>query len=297
MLTYLLLVLSIIFAAANGLLLHGYHNRGLRGLGDILLFNSLISCVWSVIMFPLNGFSPISSETFWWGFLFGITIAAQLLCKMQALATGSASITTLVGCSSMLIPTAIGIMAFRENVFPLQVVGAILLLMALFLCCSLKTEKVKYTWIIWCILFFFSNSAVGVIFKFHQASENAGQVNGMMLVASLVSAVFLALISVVVSKKQENSLPRVPRSIIIFVICCGIASCGYNRLNISLTGLLPSIIFFPIFNGSVILLTSLLSAICFKEKLKKAQLFGLILGVVALMLTAGVIDNILALLK
>lgn len=293
---YLLLFLSILLATANNLLLHGYNNRQLRGIGDILLFNSLVSCVWTVILLALNGFSPISGTTLLWGLLYGSTIAMFLLCKMQALASGPASITAFVGCSSLLVSTAVGIIAFQEKISPLQIIGTILLITALFLSISPKAEKAKRSWKLWCMLFFLCSGAVGIIFKFHQASENAAQVNGMMLVASITSAVAFALTSVIVSNKQLHGSPKIPQCAVVFILCCGIASCGYNRLNISLTGLLPSIVFFPTFNGSVILLTSLLSAIFFKEKLKKAQLIGLILGVFALMLTAGVIDNILSLL-
>lgn len=293
MFSYLLLVLSIILATTNNLLLHGYNNRGLRGLGDTLLFNSLVTCIWIIILLSLNGLNYISFQTFMWGLLYGSTTALFLLCKMQALASGPASVTSFVGCSSLLVTTAVGVVAFREKVSPLQIIGIILLITALFLSISPKTEKSKPAWKLWCVLFFLCSGAVGIIFKFHQASENASQVNGMMLTASVVSAVFFAITSVIVSKKEECSIPQIPKSSIAFIICCGIASCGYNRLNISLTGELPSMVFFPTFNGLVILATSLLSAIIFKEKLKKAQLVGLILGTVALMLTAGVVDNLL----
>ena len=293
---YLLLALSIILATTNNLFLHGYNNRGLRGLGDILLFNFYISCIWIIILFGFNGFTPVSLVTVGWGVLYGCTTALFLLCKMQALASGSVSITSFVGCSSLLVSTAVGVIAFQERVSLLQFIGIIFLMAALFLCISPKAEASKPAWKLWCMLFFLCSGAVGIIFKFHQTSQNASQVNGMMLTASITSALFFALSSVIISQKQEHNLPRVPKSAIPFIICCGITSCGYNRLNISLTGQLPSIVVFPVFNGSVILAASLLSAFIFKEKLSKAQLVALILGMTALMLAAGVGDKLLSLL-
>lgn len=112
---YLLLILSIILATMNNLLLHGYNNRKLRGLGDVLLFNSLVSCIWIIIMLSLNGFLSISGETIIWGLLYGSTTALFLLCKMQALASGPASITSFAGCASLLVSTAVGIIAFHEK--------------------------------------------------------------------------------------------------------------------------------------------------------------------------------------
>ena len=68
----------------------------------------------------------------------------------------------------------------------------------------------------------------------------------MMLTAAMTSAILFAAASVIVSKKQEHSMPRIPKSAIPYLIACGIVSCGYNRLNITLSGRLPSIVFFPV---------------------------------------------------
>ena len=290
---YLLLFVSIAFASANNLLLHGFGNRGLRGLGDILLFNSFVSFIWIVILGVLHGISPISTGALLWGLCYGVVISLFLLCKMQAMATGPVSITSFIGCSSLLIATAAGILIFNESVTLLQVTGVILLIAALFLTISPKVEKAKPEWKIWCVFFFLCSGATGIIFKLHQASSCAAEAGGMMLTAAITSAILFAGASVIVSKKQTGALPRLTKSTVPYLIACGIVSCGYNRLNISLSGQLPSIVFFPLFNGSVILISTLSAVFFFRERMKKAQLAGLILGTVALVMAAGVIDGLL----
>ena len=76
-------------------------------------------------------------------------------------------------------------------------------------------------------------------------------------------------------------------------VACGIAGCVYNRLNIFLAGQLPSVVFYPTFNGSVILISTLCGLIFFKEKLKAQQAIGIAAGAAALMLASGTIDNLL----
>ena len=291
-----MLFVSIAFASSNNLLLHGFRNRELRGLGDILFFNSLVSCIWIVILGALHGFAGISIGALIWGLCYGGVIAVFLLCKMQAMATGPVSITSFVGCSSLLIATAAGIVIFGETVTPIQIVGVILLIAALFLTVSPKAEKSKPGWKIWCAFFFLCSGATGIIFKLHQASDSASEAGGMMLTAAMTSAILFAAASVIVSKKQEHSMPRIPGGAIPYLIACGIVSCGYNRLNITLSGRLPSIVFFPVFNGSVILIATLSAVFIFREKLKKPQLAGLILGTAALIMAAGVVDGLLALI-
>lgn len=278
--------MSVLLAVSNNLILHGFKNKGLEGMGDVLLFNAFISCIWAVILFGLNGFAPISTGAVGWGVLYGCVTAAFLLCKMQAMATGPVSLTTFVSCSSLLISTAFCVVYFGESVSVVQLIGLALLFAALFITVAPKGGQAQKSWKFWCILFLLFSGSVGIIFKLHQNSPVAGEVNGMMLTASLVSAALFTLSSLLISKRTVNRLPRVPKSALSFLLSAGIVSCGYNRLNITLSGKLPSIVFFPVFNGSVILLATLLGALMFKERVKPVQLFGLILGIAALMMAS-----------
>ena len=64
----------------------------------------------------------------------------------------------------------------------------------------------------------------------------------------------------------------------IFAVLSGCLSCLYNRLNIYLSGALDAVIFFPAFNGGVIIASTLLGVICLKEKLSRWQTAGIFLG-------------------
>jgi multidrug transporter EmrE-like cation transporter len=55
-----------------------------------------------------------------------------------------------------------------------------------------------------------------------------------------------------------------------------------NFLNLRLSGLLPSQLFFPVINGSAIILSSLASIVIFKERLNKKQIIGLCGGILSL---------------
>ncbi len=290
-----LLFVSIALATTNNLLLHGFNNRGLKGMGDVLLFNAMISCVWIAISLALNGTVYVSGGAALWGVLYGSVTAVFLLAKMQAMASGPVSVTSFVGCSSLLISTAFGVLFFHEKVTLIQIVCLALLILALFLCISPKGGEVKPMWKVWCALFFAASGAVGLIFKLHQASEYAAEVDAMMLAASLVSFLVFLVSSLVISKKREGRLPQLPKSAWPFLLGSGAVSFGYNRLNIMLSGRLPSIIFFPTFNGSVIIFASLAAALIFRERLERKQLFGIALGTASVVASAGVIEAIIKL--
>lgn len=287
---FLLLFLSIAFASGNNLIFRGFKNKGLRGMGDIFLFNAFISVIWTAILFILNGGSAISKASAIWGICYGMVMAVFLLCKMQAMSTGPASITSFFGCSSLLLSTAFGVLFFEEKISLIQIVGIAVLIFSLFLILTnKKAEKIQRKnkiWFLWCLGFFLASGATGIIFKMHQASSECAYVNQMLLCAAVTSAILFFALSFAMQYTAGGGLPKIPKNAVIFLIGCGFASCIYNRLNITLSGLLPSIIFFPVFNGSVIILTSILARILFKEKISRRQNVGMIIGVVSLIVTA-----------
>ena len=57
-----------------------------------------------------------------------------------------------------------------------------------------------------------------------------------------------------------------------------------NKLNLYLSGVLPGILFFPLVNGGVILLSILASRVLFHEKMTPKQVLGVVLGVLSIFL-------------
>ena len=55
-----------------------------------------------------------------------------------------------------------------------------------------------------------------------------------------------------------------------------------NYLNLKLSGLLPSQLFFPAVNGSSLILTTIVAVVLFKETLTKRQVIGIVGGLLSL---------------
>ena len=281
-----LLGLSILLAAGNNLLLHRFNNRGLRGIGDVLLFNGGVSLIWILVLGLYGGFALPSGSAIRWGILYGTVQAAMLLSKMEAMCTGPVSVTAFIGCSSMLLSTGYCVLFRNEPVSVMQGIGFVLMIAALFLIVSPKGGTAKPSWKYWSVLFWLCGGACGIVFKMHQASDNAAEITPMMMTAATLSAVLFALSAVIFAGRQQHGLPRVPRSAWGYLLAAGVASCLYNRLNIGLAGELPGVLFFPGFNGAVILISSLVGALFFGEKLRRSQIAGLAIGMGALVLLA-----------
>ena len=162
-----------------------------------------------------------------------------------------------------------------------------LMLIALFLCINPKKseEKLSAKWFLACIAFFCAGGFIGMFYKVFGKSDVAGEVNAMMLSASIVSCVLFFAVGVIVNKAGKQELPKIHKDSLIYILLAGITGCVYIRLNVSLSAVIPSAIFFPVANGGIVVLTTLAGAFAFRERLNRIQISGVLLGLVALIVT------------
>ena len=243
----------------------------------IYRFNMIMYAV-CIALFGIAVFGgQVSFFTIALGLLFGVITALSNFYKMCALTSGPMHITLLVTTSSMIIPTMSGIF-LGERFSPLKLVMVVILIGFIYLSFD-KTDnkKTNRKWLFFCVLAFLFQGSIGVLQKIHQFSEYKGELNGFLLVAFVCSLIY----SRIRARKSYREL-KFRKKHIVFAIVCGVCTYIMNFLNLRLSGLLPSQLFFPLVNGSAIVLSSLMSVLLFKEHLSKKQTVGLVGGIASL---------------
>lgn len=279
---YYLLGLSILAASFNSIVLN---RSGANKKETVFKFNFLCSLVWCVILFFANNCTlHLASPVILWGVLYGTAQTCFLLCKTGAMSTGSVSVTTLIGNSSLLISIFVSLVLWKEAVTSIDIAGLVILCVSIFMCTYKKTEnKYKPCWKYFVVFFFLFAASVGIIFKAFGKSGNLAYCGDMMLFSAIIMTFTSFIISLFVrGTSSENQEKSDKRKFLLFALGSGILSCLYNRLNILLAGNIDSIIFFPAFNGGVTLLSILLSVFFLKEKLLLPQKIGLITGIISI---------------
>lgn len=294
----LLLMIALLCATGNNISLHVLSNKKVKC--DPFLFNGAILAIWIIILFVYNlGWHGATGYTFIYGVAYGITLAGFTFFKTMAMASGPISLTALIGCSSFVVTTIFNAVYWKEEIGLFEISGIALMIVAILLINlkpNEKNENVARTslkWKIYSILFFILSAVVGIIFRLHQ-SVDAVNTNEMMIISSCVAAVALFVVFLIrfgIKRKKEMSLVETGeaadrkqiKSIAIIAILCGVLSCVYNRLNIYNSGVLPSIIFFPIFNGGLVITSFVAGEVVFKEKASKLQVAGVIIGILAIL--------------
>ena len=249
----------------------------LKTAKHINLFNITVYSVCALLFGILLLSEKLSVFTVLLGLLFGVITALSNLFKMLSLSKGPMNITLLITTSSMIIPTMSGI--FFGEAFSLLKLCTVLILIA-FIYLSVKEhddKKINKKWVLFCMLAFLFQGAVGVLQKIHQSSVHKTEVSGFLFIAFICAIVFCFIRNI-----NSNPKIRLDRKMAFIGLICGSCTFGMNYINLILSGMLPSQLFFPLINGSAIVLSSIMSVIIFKERLSKRQTVGLVGGIISL---------------
>ncbi len=279
-----LLTLSVFIASLNSICL----NRAkITAKSEIFKFNLICSAIWFIILFSVNGFKiRFTEDVIIFGIIYGITQSSFILFKTLAMSTGPVSITTLIGNSSLLISLIVSLVVWGEKIGVFDIIGLLILGAGIFLTNYKKGEKSKSNklWKYFAIFFFMLAAGVGITFKAFGKYADLSYAGDMLAVSSLVMILFYSVAFCITGFKKggEELSKKQVLKFMSFAVVGGILSCIYNRLNVFLSGNLDAIIFFPVFNGGVIIVSTLLGLIICKEKLTKLQILGISLGVFAI---------------
>ena len=116
-------------------------------------------------------------------------------------------------------------------------------------------------------------------------SDYSQEQNGFLLVAMAVSALF-ALGSFLYRRYGKGEVPtlKLLSAATPAAAINGVCMVVCNVVNLYLAAVMPSILFFPLFNGGALLLLTAVAFLVFRERLNRVQTVGFLIGVAAVFL-------------
>ena len=153
-----------------------------------------------------------------------------------------------------------------------------------------EKKKANTKWLVYCAIAFLCTGAIGVMQKVHQTSEHKMELDAFLVIAFVFSFVYSGVNWFILSRNKKNTenksgkpsvLTLMP---IIIMVISGVCVAANNNLNLYLSGVIDSAVFFPIVNGGHLVLTTVTAVIFFKEKLSVKQWIGIFLGIASVIL-------------
>lgn len=282
---YFLLFTSVFIEVLKNIYLNYFGKDCTKTPRDAYLFNAVSTLGGLVLLICIGPQFKISIYSVIMAVCFALISAAAQFSLLMSMACGSMSYSVLFSYLGLLVPTVYSMICGRF-VTGSKVLGLMLMLLTIYLGIGVKNDsKITFKWIVYSVISFISWGLVGLIQILHQSSPCKNEINGF-LIWSFVFMTFLFLVMYVIAKrKQEGKQHYILKSKDTwFVLIAGLFVGATNKINLYLSGVLPGIILFPIVNGGVIILSGIASVLIFKEKLTKAQLGGIITGIVSVCL-------------
>ncbi|MBQ7378830.1 MAG: hypothetical protein IJW70_04010 [Clostridia bacterium] len=282
---YIITLISVLMETAKNVFSNDFSKTELKNKEDIYLFNTLmytasflvlllIACVRGLF---LSWYSVIMALAF------ALVSGGMQTTMLRALRHGPLAYVNFIQTSGLVIPALYGAILLQQGISLMQWIALPLLLISFALVLDLKrTEKrTSSPWFLDAMLSFLCCGLVGVVQATHQASPHAHEIDGFLCLTFLF-IVIMNLIPWLLAKRQSATPTRISPRMAWQSLLSGSFMGVVNTVNLFLVGVMPSIVFFPIANGGLLIMTMLAAVVFFKERLLAVQWLGILLGLGAM---------------
>lgn len=286
-----LFIVSLICCIAQQTSQAYYIKRKMKRESEQYSLNAGMSIVCALTLFFLGGCSLKASwYSVFLGVLFGIVSMMCSIFRAKAIKIGPFGYTSVIVNLSTAITALSGALFWNESLGVFKIIGIVLMIGSFFFAIDTENDdgkKANVKWFILCLLALLFISLIGIMQKVHQTSEYKNEVTAFLCVAFLTSSI-ISFVGYVFTKKNENKSKEEQVTtkkwlwFLIALAICGIGAAGNNILNLYLSGVMDTAIFFPIANGVPLFTSLLVSVLVFREKLKRKQLLGMSIGIIAI---------------
>ena len=277
---YLLIILKTFANIGESVLIKKYNEKPSAGG---MFFTGILS-LFALFFFFVSDKNGLSfpAGMLPYAVAFGLIYCISYFLTFVALACGSFTLSMLIISYSLVFPILFGVIFLHESVSVFTCIGFILLMISLFFVRENKDEKEKkfsVKWLVAIIIVTLGNGLLAIIQKMQQLKFNNECNNEFMIIGLAVSALVLLAGGII---KDRRQLREIMRYGIPYAGTAGVANGINNLLTIAVNNLLPLSIVSPVCSGMKIVISFLSATILFKEKYMKRQIFGVGIGVIAL---------------
>ena len=250
---------------------------------DTAFFNALVFLT-ATLLFLADIFIA-SPQTWFFAFLFGaFTVGFQLL-YTKALSIGNVSMTVLMVNLSMLFPTLVSAIVYKEPIGLVKGIGIVLTVIAFLLSTNLKSKKsISGKWFLLASLALLFNGCIGISQKIFAESPYGQEKEAFVSISYLLAFVITSIIILIYQGKKIKITTAKKLPVYIFSVLTGLVLGLFQWLNTYAITIIDGTLLFPSYSGGVIILSTIVGFVLFKDKITKSQGISILIGVIAVVL-------------
>jgi len=287
---YLLLAISMAACLGSTIINKLLVDRYMNGQAAIYLRNALGAVVTAVGLIVVSDIQSVSAYSLIMGLIFGAITALQCIFSMKAFQYGPMGYSSVIISLSMVIPTLSGCIFWNETLHLVQILGILFMIGCIVLSVDNSgRKKGNLKWLLYVGAAFVLTGAIGIMQKLHQSSPYKAELDVFLITAFLFAAVVsFAMVGTERLRGGQAALTPCKNILkwlpMVMILLGGIFGAANNKMNLYLSGVMDSAVFYPLVNGGNVILVSLSGYFVFKERLSRKQWIGMVLGILAVIL-------------
>ena len=251
-------------------------------------FQNAVSAFLGLILILLTGAGLLADNlTVLIACFSGITLFFATFCNICAMKSGTVSLSSMFGTAGLLVPLIAGVFLFDSSIALMQWVGVALFFVAAWL--LMRSSRAAYPafslkTVALLVGSMLSNGITMLAHQLYTRYVPSGSVALFSFVSfACVAVLGLPLALVLRRLPEERHRPlRLNRTLLV----CGAALAGalfvINQLATTLTTALPPVVLFTVINGGATIISTLVAALLYGERLTVRSVAGVLLGILSM---------------
>lgn len=277
-----LIILGLCILATSKILLQSRLAKNInQSIVNVLFLNGMIfffAALSTLYSLNLNMELPLLVFAFLWG----ISNVLFQLFYVLAFSSGSVSITVFIVNASMIIPTFLSAIIYKESLSFVRFFGIILTVYAFYMNMDRSNISINTKWLMFAFLAFIFNSTTVMTQKIY---TKAYFVENSTLFVSLgfsFSTVFCLILLLFFNLNKKKCFLKFNFKSILISCMVGLILGFFQILNTYATHTIEGTILFPLYNGGTLIFSTIASIVLYKEKLIIKQKIGMLIGIIAI---------------
>lgn len=275
------------------------------------VFYQGVAGLFALILFGIEIIKGAGNLYFWETLLYasisGIALAASCCCSLYVLTTGTMSLNAMFGTAGLLVPTIASMFLYQEYLNVWQWISIMVFMVAAWLLIGAsKAAYGKFTLktffvLMGTLLLNGLTMLMQTMFGRNVVGGNTSLFSTLSFAAGAIVLFVLYVVCVMCSKKRFQTsgetasgpngftlLPvnkeqmQLPKKIYLFATFLALAVFLINQLATLSTPLIAPVILFAFINGGSTIISAIVGAIMYKEKITLKMGLGLLLGIASL---------------
>ena len=216
-----------------------------------------------------------------------VTLLVYNTAMIQASRSGSYSFQMICMLFGAIVLPLFHTVLFLGGSLSVMQLTAIAIMLVSFVLMNLKGLTLKGSsgkFLLWCAALFISNGMYSIMLNLQQLSMQGAQRNEMIILSYLGMSILYAATQIARDKKALLDGFKMKKEPLMYLLLCCICATIAVHLVLYVLTLVDATVLYTIDNGGVLVLSVLYSRILFKEKLSPAQIAGIVLATVSIVM-------------